>query len=84
MFTSQKERKMDMLPLHQAAFSLLLTRTVKLKSAVVAGAGFEPASSASNAEMLYHCTIRHAVRKGIEPFSADRQSVMLPLHQRTL
>jgi hypothetical protein len=56
---------------------------VKLKPTYVVGAGFEPTSSDSNAEMLTIALSNNfmAVRKGVEPFTTDRQSVILPLHQ---
>ena len=55
------------------------TLPVKLKPTNVAGAGFEPTSSASNAEMLNRCTIRQfAVRTGVEPVATDRQSACYP------
>lgn len=74
IFSFQKERKFNVLPLHQIAFSYWLTPGLepcsphsqcgtlpnKLKPTFVIGAGLEPTSSESNSEMLTHCTIQQS------------------------
>lgn len=82
MLTSQKGRRMIMLPLHQAALSFfnalpLVACSVYWHQQLLLRLDSNQYSRIQKPVCYHYITQQAAVRTGVEPISTDRQSVML-------